>query len=324
MTASKLKHILEMQDEMRTRSKSSINVSKQESGCSTSRSGASVRQCVYGTKEEDDDASNVESDEELAEKPEALVPHLQDLYHNLASKPAALAKLEGASEVTTAASKAAEAKLDKLQEDLDRCDKYHGQYHTAECELEQLKIEREEEERPQKRSHQSRQERQPTPPEEDVEMGEVVEEPETRGRGGQSKHPRLGARHRPSQWIMSSARHARLAYWHPRVPADIQTWIAMFHETVTKRVWVPLHVLFGHWLVTKETNNAKCTTLQQYVLEHWYMPTWQHELLKAWLVTRTLSRAEQFNEVNARGCPYNDACWTLNLRLVRGLLTLRL
>ncbi|KAJ6591873.1 hypothetical protein B0H10DRAFT_1960723 [Mycena sp. CBHHK59/15] len=86
----------------------------------------------------------------------------------------------------------------------------------------------------------------------------------------------------------------------------------MFHETVTKR--------------------------------HWYMPTWQRELLKTLAHDKNIvkSRADslqatgqplwpatsvdmaeflQFNKVDARGCPYNDSCWMLNLHLVRRLLT---
>ncbi|KAJ6609902.1 hypothetical protein B0H10DRAFT_1954309 [Mycena sp. CBHHK59/15] len=250
---------------------------------------------------------------------------------------------------------------------------------NVEHELEQLKIEREEEERPRKRSHQSRQEQRPTPPEEDVEMdegkGRAVDmpssgpepspEPVEYKQSVASLGPIPAPKSAPKVLIplraakalpllMSVAALANAPFvgpdthgWHTGtcgMPADIQMWITMFHETVTKRVWVPSHVLFGHWLVTKKTNEAKHTMLQQYVLEHWYMPTWQRKLLKVlahdknivkspagvlrgtgwpvWPAT-SVDMAEflQFNEVDAQGCPYNDACQTLNLHLVRGLLT---
>ncbi|KAJ6623724.1 hypothetical protein B0H10DRAFT_1943792 [Mycena sp. CBHHK59/15] len=116
MTASKPKHILEMQDD---------DKDKEVPLCAST---------VYGAKEKDDDMSDVKSEEEPDEEPEAAcaacsayvqhitveytrdngglsaVLQLRDLYHNHTGKPTALTKLEGALEVTTAAAKAAEVK----------------------------------------------------------------------------------------------------------------------------------------------------------------------------------------------------------------------
>ncbi|KAJ6625671.1 hypothetical protein B0H10DRAFT_2211943 [Mycena sp. CBHHK59/15] len=187
-------------------------------------------------------------------------------------------------------------------------------------------------------------------------MDEVVEEPRDKGKGRAIDTPWSGPKPspKPVEYEQSAASLAALGpipapksakalplpmlvaalanapfvvpdmhSWHTGargVPTDIQTWITMFHETVTKWVWVPSHVLFGNWLVTKETNEAKRTTLQQYALEHWYMPTWQRR--PVWPATSVdIAEFLQFNEVDVWGCPYNDACWTLNLHLVRGLLT---
>ncbi|KAJ6630639.1 hypothetical protein B0H10DRAFT_1938838 [Mycena sp. CBHHK59/15] len=310
MMASKPKHILEMQEDDEGEERKLHQCI--QAGDWVLNEALRVPLCasvVYGTKEKDDDVSEVESEEEPDEEPEAVcaacsayvqpvaaeyardngglsaVLQLRDMYHNRTSKPAALAKLKGALEATTATSKVAEAKLDKLQEDL-MAEHVHAMYlsqrlnevqktskrskpTTATCRTGATSIVASTTMRNTSSSSSKSSARRRNDCESGLTSRDRSDGPhhrrrmwrwarwlknhETRGKGGQSIHHHLGTSHRLSPWNMSSRRRHL-----PRSGASLPQ----------------------SRLVAKETNKAKCTPLQQYALEHWYMPTWQHELLK--------------------------------------------